>query len=216
MDKKSLKKLLSLSLATMLCSSVSIVSMQNAFATDGEPAGEPVPAVDNTFAMEEAASIRISDPSGMRFRVNIGADFVDDVAAADEFGFLIFPHAYLAEDENAGKADWHVKYVDDNTAYGLYDYVEVSATGEDIASAIYLDEKDGKYYANGVLHTVVDETMEFSAIAYYVQDGQYVYADFDKDFSRSLSFVAKWAYLNEPTKRTALESTFDWLDTSHF
>jgi len=216
MEKTNFKKLVSLSLAAMLCASVPAISANGAFATDGAPAGggEPVPVEDNSFVVEETAAIRVSDPAGMRFYANIGADLVDDVQSADEFGFLIFPHAYLAEDENAGKADWQVKGIDGNAEYGLWDYVKVSTTEMD--GLIYQRETDGKYCVNGVLHTVVDETMEFAAIAYYVKDGEPVYADFNKDFSRSLSYVAKWAYLNEPTKRTAIADTFDWFDDSEF
>ena len=216
MEKTNFKKLVSLSLAAMLCASVPAISANSAFATDGEPAGggEPVPVEDNSFVVEETAAIRVSDPAGMRFYANIGADLVDDVQSADEFGFLIFPHAYLAEDENAGKADWQVKGIDGNAEYGLWDYVKVSTTEMD--GLIYQRETDGKYCVNGVLHTVVDETMEFAAIAYYVKDGEPVYADFNEDFSRSLSYVAKWAYISEPAKRSAIKSTFDWLNTDEF
>ena len=216
MEKTNFKKLVSLSLAAMLCTSVPAISANSAFATDGEPAGggEPVPVEDNSFVVEETAAIRVSDPAGMRFYANIGADLVDDVQSADEFGFLIFPHAYLAEDENAGKADWQVKGIDGNAEYGLWDYVKVSTTEMD--GLIYQRETDGKYCVNGVLHTVVDETMEFAAIAYYVKDGETVYADFNEDFSRSLSYVAKWAYVSEPDKRTAIKSTFKWLETDEF
>ena len=208
MKKTNLKKVLALSLAVMLCVSVPAISVNNVRAD------EPALVEDNSFVVEEAASIRVSSPSGMRFYANIGADLVDDVQSAEEFGFLIFPHAYLAEDENAGKADWQVKGIDGAEEYGLWDYVKVSTT--EMEGLIYQRETDGKYCVNGVLHTVLDETMEFSAIAYYVKGGETVYADFNKDFSRSLSYVAKWAYISEPAQRSAIKATFDWLETEEF
>lgn len=213
MGKTNLKKLVSLSLAAMFCASIPAINATSALATDGA-GSELLPVEDNSFVVEQTASIRVSDPSGMRFCANIGADLVDDVQSADEFGFLIFPHAYLSEDANAGKADWQVKGKDGAEEYGLWDYVKVSTTEMD--GLIYQREKDGKYCVNGVLHTVLDETMEFSAIAYYVKGGETVYADFNKDFSRSLSYVAKWAYISEPAKRSAIRATFDWLNTDEF
>ena len=163
---------------------------------------------DLTFQMLEEAYVRLEDPSGIRFRVEIGADMKTTIESADEFGFLIFPQVYLTYDGLT--EDYH------GTLHG-YQEMKV-ATAEEIASTIYTDQKTGKYVANGVLHTVkeANRALDFAAIAFYKTGDTYVYADFNSEFSRDLTYLAQQGYINNAEKRAEIAETFTWLTETTF
>ena len=163
---------------------------------------------DLTFKMLDEAYVRLDDPSGLRFRVEIGADMKTTIESADEFGFLIFPQVYLTYD--GVTEDYHTT---------LKDKVVVSTTDKaKIAESIYTDQKTGKYVANGVLHTVreANRTLDFAAIAFYKTGDAYVYADFNDTFSRDLTYLLQQTYINAANKRTEIVETFTWLTETTF
>lgn len=179
-------------------------------------------ATANTFEMVEKASVRVTDPAGMRFMVRVSDDVMQTMKNADKAGFLIFPKAYLTADV-IKDASYHDKYSAENTDYtGLYDYLDV-----EIKDDTYYKETDettgdetGYYLANGVVHTVqeANRQLDYAAIAYYQSGTDYSYANFNGDFSRSLFGVLQKAYITDEEDRAKIQAVdaFDWVGSESY
>lgn len=227
-----MKKFLSSILALTLCVGAVGFPVNVAVADDGDPTPvQPTTAVD-TFKMAEGASISITGAQGIRFRVEIGDDVVETAKAADDFGFLVFPQEYLATavaNVTAGTAEnYHDKFdgelvenqvpADKAGTYGLFDYAEVSLSDEDLENAVYTDFDNGLQYVNVVMTDGVAENrdVELAAIAWYKTGDVYTYADFNADFSRSITYVAQQEYIAGNYSRDGLKKAFPWLTSKAF
>lgn len=174
----------------------------------------------NTFEMLSGAEVRTEDPYGLRFKVRVGSavkeaiESVKNTETETNKGFLIFPKQYLAsvtgenpdykDKENGGLTD----YIDIPIGNGTW-YYEVDDN----------DKQTGYYLYNGAIHTIkeTNRSLEYAAIAYYKKsDGSYVYADFDKTFGRSITYVLSKGYLNSATERTTVSTCFDWFGTQNY
>ena len=179
-------------------------------------------ATENTFEMVEKASVRVTDPAGMRFMVRVSDDVMQTMQNAEKAGFLIFPKAYLTADV-IQNASYHDKYSAENAEYtGLYDYLDV-----EIKDGTYYKETDettgdetGYYLANGVVHTVqeANRQLDYAAIAYYQNGTDYNYAKFNGDFSRSLFGVLQKAYITDEEDRAKIQAVdaFDWVGSESY
>ena len=227
-----MKKFLSSILALTLCVGAVGFPVNVAVADDGDSTPvQPTTAVD-TFKMAEGASISITGAQGIRFRVEIGDDVVETAKAADDFGFLVFPQVYLATavaNVTAGTAEnYHDKFdgelvenqvpADKAGTYGLFDYAEVSLSDEDLENAVYTDFDNGLQYVNVVMTDGVAENrdVELAAIAWYKTGENYTYADFNADFSRSITYVAQQEYIAGNYSRDGLKKAFPWLTSKAF
>ena len=136
-----------------------------------------------SLEMVEGASVRLTDPYGIRFRANVPAE----LAAAEgvSYGMTIIPY------------DWVVNYSE---------YVD-AANGDYIAAldgagvtyrkfVCELNENNGDYYIQASLTNIKEKNLEreFIGIAWYEKDGVKHYA-FNENCARSIREVAKKAVL---------------------
>ncbi len=158
----------------------------------------PASAVGNDTLLKlytyDGASVRFSEPSGIRFTAIIGEKHLDSFKGEGKdvsFGILITPTSYITEAGGEFTVDAlsKLKY---NTSY-----LEMAI---DLADSKYLGgEGQGFYQFNGVLTNLLDPSKAFSARAYIkVVEGDtttYYYADYSEaKNSRSIVDVAKMAY----------------------
>lgn len=211
MTKKSkLTLFLTFIITALLMLSVGFGSMQPT---------EKVMASTSVFEMESGASVRlVPESAGIRFRVKMDETTKDKVLASSDAGILIFPKAYLTEEViSAGKfidkkvqADNSV----DNTKLGLYDYIDVD--DGDGNMSVYATA-DGTWYANGCITGILESNynLDFSAIAYYFDGADYVYATFDSTFGRSITQVLSTTYFKDgATYGEAIDDIYgDWFGT---
>lgn len=171
----------------------------------------------DAFEMLESAEVRTESPYGIRFKARVGANVktaiesVSNTADATNKGFLIFPKAYLAS-VSGENPDYKEQGV-------LTDYLDIP-----INNGTWYPEKDksgndtGYYLYNGVIHTIKENnrSLDFAAIAYYKDATQdkFVYANFNKDFGRSITYILSKAYLNDYTNAETLDEAFGtWFGT---
>lgn len=187
---KALK--LILGTAASFCFAFGVFSLTDS-VLETQAAGESI------FAMEERASVRLTEPYGIRFRVQMSEDYKNKIDAdGATYGFLIFPYEYL----NSIGSDYSK----------LTEATSVNVQGD--KQKIY--EENGLYYANGVLAEVKAEniSLDFTSVCYIKEGETYTYAALSPDFKRNVTGVAGSAYLYEKEKREALTSAYNTLGTA--
>lgn len=187
---KALK--LILGTAASFCFAFGVFSLTDS-VLETQAAGESI------FAMEERASVRLTQPYGIRFRVQMSEDYKNKIDAdGATYGFLIFPYEYL----NSIGSDYSK----------LTEATSVNIQGD--KQKIY--EENGLYYANGVLAEVKAEniSLDFTSVCYIKEGETYTYANLSSDFKRNVTGVAGSAYLYEKEKREALTSAYNTLGTA--
>ena len=153
----------------------------------------------STWEMVDGASIRTSDPTGIRFTAKISeSDYTTLTAGGAEvsFGMVIMPYSYVAQYGDADTVfNADTKYTFDANATTkvrvLHDSVNKLTT-----------KKDGYYYLNAALTNIAESNYEkeFYARAYYSDGTNYYFTpDNGTDNVRSVSHVAARA-LSDTTK----------------
>lgn len=164
--------------------SLSLVCGAFAFANMTPASADETPA---TFQMVEGASIRVANDPGIRFTVELNETLKEKVEAGTAtLGFV----ASYAENF-AGKEDDYLNTVST--------YMNPVIT----ADKIYQDDQ-GAYLANIALvgETVSEDlTKDWSAIAYYTEDGVTTYAG--EVQTRSIQLVASRLYFDETADANA-------------
>ena len=164
--------------------SLSLVCGAFAFANMTPASADETPA---TFQMVEGASIRVANDPGIRFTVELNETLKEKVEAGTAtLGFV----ASYAENF-AGKEDDYLNTVST--------YMNPVIT----ADKIYQDDQ-GAYLANIALvgETVSEDlTKDWSAIAYYTEDGVTTYAG--EVQTRSIQLVASRLYFDESVSANA-------------
>ncbi len=159
------------------------------------------------ITMKEGASIRVSEPTGIRFTAKFSNDIVNELCDIDAetgsltykdqanvFGIVVVPTTVLTA---AGNND-PIDYIKD--VYGKEEnQIAVSLS----AQQIYTD--NGDYYANGVIANIKDANYnnEYSAIAYYVKDGVRYFGT--QSDSRSVAFVVNKALIDGETSTVLVD-----------
>ena len=139
------------------------------------------------FGLLDGASIRISEPSGLRFTAVLGADYLASLNGNVSYGIIIAPTDY-------------VKAAGEFTIEALEGLTVTGGSKYKVIPAEYCSnnpEVDGYYEFSAVLAPIQATNYDraFSAIAYVNVDGTYYYSEYDEDLnSRSIEEVAQAAY----------------------
>ena len=139
------------------------------------------------FGLLDGASIRISEPSGLRFTAVLGADYLASLNGNVSYGIIIAPTDY-------------VKAAGEFTIEALEGLTVTGGSKYKVIPAEYCSnnpEVDGYYEFSAVLAPIQATNYDraFSARAYVKVDGVYYYSEYDEDLnSRSVSEVADKAY----------------------
>lgn len=153
----------------------------------------------STWEMVDGASIRTTDPTGIRFTAKISeADYAALTAnGADvSFGMVVMPYSYVAE---YGDADT-VFDADTKYTFSESDTTKVRVLHDSVSKLT--TKKDGYYYLNAALTNIAESNYEkeFYARAYYSDGTNYYFTpDNGTDNVRSVSHVAARA-LSDTTK----------------
>jgi len=151
-----------------------------------------------TQQLYDGASVRISTPTGLRFRALLGVDYLNSINTSGNatFGIIIAPTDFVAD-----RAAF-IELV--KTGEAGVDYVIIPVN---VANGLYFGGADAGYYEfTGVLTNVQTYNYDrpFSAIAYVELDGEYHFSAYDEaKNSRSIEYVAHMAY--EDTYYTQVE-----------
>ncbi len=149
--------------------------------------------------VQSGASVRITNPTGIRFVASIPKS---EVGNNDTYGMLISPTEYVLSVSEFTKAALDASAIEGTK------YVDINSSDNGFAV-----DTTGEYYTfNGVLTNIADYFMEFSAIAYVRKsNGEYIYSNYNSyDHSRSIAVVSGQA-LNDAnggydeSQRTILE-----------
>lgn len=157
--------------------------------------------------MESGASVRITNPTGLRFTASLSASEYAKVVDAEnntyrdgyELGMIIVPSDYLAayraQDEIEDVLDYFVN-VDKN-------YINLGFNPDQLL----LNAETGRYEFNGAITNILDanRTRTFAALAYVEQDGARTYADADSD-ARDVTYVATKAIESGKYDTTVMDS----------
>ena len=141
-----------------------------------------------TQAMISGASVRLDNPTGIRFTAVLGGAYLNSIKGDKDatFGIIIAPTDYV---EDAG--EFTIDALDD---LGL----ETPAYAIVPAELIYSGSAELGYYEfRGTLGQINEYNYDrgFSAIAYVEVDGVYYYSAYNaEDNSRSIAYVAEQAY----------------------
>ena len=147
----------------------------------------------STWEMVDGASVRTSDPAGIRFSAKISeADYTTLTAnGADvSFGMVIMPYSYVAE---YGDADT-VFDADTKYTFSESDTTKVRVLHDSVSELT--TKKNGYYYFNAALTNIAESNYEkeFYARAYYSDGTNYYFTpDNGTDNVRSVSYVAQKA-----------------------
>ncbi len=153
----------------------------------------------DAFEVIEGASIRLKNPTGLRFKVRLGENVKN---GADAVGMYIFPATLLES-------------VTENN------YEAIEPITLDLTSHLY-PEEDGYWYGNGVVADILPAnlSLEYVAVAYTETDGERTYTEAQTADGRSVAKVAEAAYsdYNEDRSsrdilKTFLEEDYPELDT---
>ena len=137
------------------------------------------------------ASVRIDDPTGIRFKSQFRKDYIDSLRStygedSVTIGMIIAPTDYLTQNG----IDFEMSALDACDAINGVKYVKIDATT--------IHENDMYYFINCALVNIKAENYgrEFSARAFIEVNGElYRYAEFDiENHSRSIAEVAERAY----------------------
>ncbi len=137
--------------------------------------------------LKSGASIRFSNPTGIRFTASIPKESVVGNAT---YGMLIAPTEYVNS-----VSEFTKEALDRYLLFGTK-YVEINSSSE----GFKVDTSGDHYTFSGVLTGLEDTTMQLSAIAYVrTESGEYIYSDYDSiENSRNIAVVAGRA-LNDQT-----------------
>lgn len=208
MTKKMKKSLLAVS---VLATSFSVLgAVASLDLTNGVNAqAEYVAPVD--FETRFGASIRVSDPNGLRFKLQLSNDKKNEVFADDNktLGMFIFPKSKI----KTADVITTVETLTDgsNQTIKKVDYSKLLETGKVVNITFAegdLYEQDGCWVANGVLGDmyIQNYNIEFVCVGYIKTGDTYEYSDFNvQDNVRSLSGVATQAYKADDLKTKAAE-----------
>lgn len=171
-----------LGVLTILCSVIAIEPTQQSSVRAAET---------SVFEMTKGGSIRIMEPTGLRFQVKMSENIKTQ---AEKIGMLIFPADYLVDDGTQGDV--------------YYESIDALAQSKnkidlDLTSKVY--EENGYLYANGAIVNIKGKNMarEFVGIAYYKDkaDGTIVYANSQMaDTTRSAAQVALLTHADKTNK----------------
>ena len=194
MTRKSRKSLLAISVLAMSFSVCGAVASFN-FADSVNAKAEYVAPVD--FETRLGASMRISEPNGLRFKLNISDARKQEIFAENSgktLGMFIFPKSKLTSTEIS--ATDHVDYSK------LSKKIDLTFTESD------LHQQDGNWVANGVIGDmyIQNYNLEFVGVGYVKTGDTYEYSTFNADDNvRSLSGIAMQAYKANDAKTKAAE-----------
>ncbi len=184
---RMMKKLICVLLA--LCAvCLTLLAVLPAFAADGDTTGgEGTP-----FRMLDGASVRFSDPTGLRFTAAVSAEkyaeIIRDGAYTDGYslGMLIVPKAYFDD------------YAAQSEVTDYYDYF-TNVKGKKIdlpftASQLRLNSESGEYEVNGAIVGIRETNLDldFQAVAYIAktEDGVTTRTYTDLSDARNIRAVA--------------------------
>ena len=173
------------------------------------------------FEMVNGASIRYSDPLGLRFIMELGQEEYDDLLKPEDgvtkkVGMYIMPWSYIAENDEITTTDYA-------SVETKLDYVFYSSDGS-VEEKLYEyeDENGDTYYrANGVISNLKlqNYAKEFVGIGYIAETVKgkttYTYTDICKeDNVRSAAYVAVEAYADSDyaDSNTALRAFSKYID----
>ncbi len=166
------------SIAMLLCGMLAYLTLNK----NAQVNADTVTSVD--FEVVDGASIRLAEPTGLRFRLKISDSFKSNLKDTDSVGAFIFPKDYLPASETV-------------------DYAKDIATklDYDLTDALYYDQ--GYWYANFVIANINEGNYnrDFVAIGYVKNaEAEYEYAEYNATkHARSVAYVADEAYLDYST-----------------
>ena len=176
--KKTMKKnmLLASIIASSLCLGGAVVATNPVFASANGTESTPVVSFANAFG----ATVRVSEPNGIRFRIMLSDEKKAEVFGQNSnltLGMFLFP-ADKIDSANGNYA-------------GLAQKLNFTFDEED------LYKQDGYWYANGVMTNMYIQnfTKEFVGVGYIYDGTTYEYADL-ADNERSMYEVASAAYVD--------------------
>ena len=130
-------------------------------------------AKTDAFVMAEGASIRLSDPSGIRFQTKLGQVQYEALTAQDSkqsLHMLIVPEAYYAAYQGYEGDQTIYEYLSDNyqTLLNLDIPTEKIFQKSDLIEEAQSEYEDGYYYAHGVIQSLHFNSYanDFVGIAY--------------------------------------------------
>ena len=182
-----------------LCSCVALATscISVAFSSDITAEAQE----NNVFEMVYGAGIRVSDPTGMRFKTKFSENYYEELTADDtdtQMFVSILPYADYIEYDTSGKdlAVWLDSY------YGAGKYINIAMD----PTKFYKVAEDGCYYGNAVISNIYLDNYhkEFVGVAYLRRgtEGNYTYeyttdAITQEDNARSVFEVASKANMDE-------------------
>lgn len=189
MTKKFKKSLIVTSAIAAMFSIFGIVaSMSSTKDVDIQAYAET--AKEDVFEMKEGASIRLHDPSGLRFKIKLSESKKNEIFDNEkQLGMFIFPEAYLDDTS---------RYEDGAFSGGKVEYSKLRRRINISFDVNDLYQQGDYWYANGVNANmfIQNYNLNFVAVGYIKNpDGTYEYTDYARSsISRSISYVATEAY----------------------
>lgn len=131
-------------------------------------------------------SIRMVDPVGIRFTASFSDGVVEELCNVEENGTIT---SYKNDGDTFGMIVVPAKALKNATGDIInyictnYNKQKTDISTEFNVNQIYFEE--GEYRANGVIHTISDKNfnLDYQAVAYYIQGGEYVYSDLSDAYS---------------------------------
>ena len=179
----------------LLSSLAALVGVAGA-GTIGANAEVTNPGAPTTFAIEQAAAIRVSSPYGIRFTANISAAehealtaYAESLGETVEYGMLIIPADLIPQDEalDANDAEGTLKEVGTETGDTDYTNNYYKIVAEPQANA-----ENTEYAITAGIKQIKENNVSrpFAARAYALVGGTYYYTD---TFERSIYTAATYA-----------------------
>ena len=149
------------------------------------------------FKTLNGASVRLGEPSGIRFKAQFSKSYIDGLGAnLDRIGVVIAPKVYVDE---AGEFTIEALDAYQATLGGKRAYVAIDNSG---AGFVYANAStasaDGYYTFNGVLANIkaANYEVEFCAIAFVeLKNGEVLYSEYNESRNiRTIADVAEKAY----------------------
>ena len=209
--KKSIRKaLLSVLIGTTAVTAVTATALLTTSTASAE-------TLTTRFEMVEGASIRYSEPLGLRFIAELGQQEYNDLTAQEDgvtkkMGMYIMPWSYIAENGEIITTDYA-------SVETKLDYVFYASDGSEEEKLYEYEDEDGDTYyrANGVISNLKfkNYAKEFVGIGYIAEteNGKttYTYTDICKeDNVRSAAYVAIEAHADsEYAENTKALSVFE-------
>ena len=137
------------------------------------------------FRMYEGASVRLTDPYGIRFRAFMSYDMYDEDAT---YGMIILPYDYITSNEINLEGDVIAQLNAKSVKYRNFTCVPVRMASTD-------------YYIQGSITNILEKnlTREFIGIGYYISNGDYYYVQNATSCRRTIVGVSESAIKNYET-----------------